>query len=131
MKRVNYNQYAIITGTSAAAFEKTLNEAMYRLREYSPRVTFSDAAPLYAYIIYSVEDVEPESLEDEYREKGFQFICAQCPYFRPVLRKDGEVDPRFKSGTCIIGDPVSVRKRGPACDAFHVVLREGKGRFII
>lgn len=131
MKRINYDQYAIITGTSAQAFEKSLNEALYRLKEYGPKVTFSDAEPLWAYIIYSVEDVELESLADEYHEQGFQFVCDQCPYFRPVLRKDGEIDPRYKNGTCIKKGAASVRKKGPACDVFHNILREGKGRFVI
>ena len=125
MKRSSYEQFAIVKSDSAPLFEKQLNERVYELRENYPEVIFSENIPLYAQIKYRVDAVAPESISEEYELVGASFVCAQCPYFEPVLRKDGEEDPRFKWGECPHSELGRVLKTTAACNKLYEAIHEG------
>ena len=125
MKSSSYEQFAIVKSDSASLFEKQLNEETYRLRDNYPSVVFSDHIPFYAQIKYTVNTEAPESISEEYEMVGARFTCAQCPYFQPVLRKDGEEDPRFKWGECQHSDLGRVLKAAAACDRLYEAIHEG------
>lgn len=125
MKSSSYEQFAIVKSDSASLFEKQLNERVYELRNNYPEVNFSESIPLYAQIRYRQETTAPESISEEYEMVGVRFVCAQCPYFQPVLRKDGEEDPRFKWGECEYSELGRVLKTASACDRLYEAIHEG------
>ena len=120
-----YEQFAIVREDSAALLTEKLNEQVYALRQYKPVVTFSDSDPLCAYIKYVAKVPVPETLADEYELKGISFVCAQCPYFSPVLKDDGEQDKRCKWGNCEHAEFGRTYKTSPACDKLYDLIREG------
>ena len=125
MKRSSYEQFAIVKTDSASLFEKQLNERVFELRDNFPEVIFSANIPLYAQIKYRVDTQVPESISDEYEMVGARFTCAQCPYFQPMLKKDGEEDPRYKYGDCPHNELGRVFKTEPACDRLYEAIHEG------
>ena len=125
MKTSVYEQFAIVKEDSAALFTTKLNEQIYALREYSPVVTFSDADPLCAYIKYVASVSVPESLSEEYEEQGTRFICAQCPFFKPVTKDDGSEDKRCKWGSCEHTELGRTFKTSSACDKLYELIKEG------
>lgn len=125
MKTSVYEQFAIVKEDSAALFTAKLNEQIYALREYSPVVTFSDADPLCAYIKYVASVSVPESLSEEYEEQGTRFICAQCPFFKPVTKGDGSEDKRCKWGNCEHAEFGRTYKTSRACDKLYELIKEG------
>ena len=125
MKRSSYEQFAIVKSDSASLFEKQLNEKVLELRNNYPEVHFSENIPLYAHIKYRVDTETPDSISEEYELVGARFTCAQCPYFEPVLRKDGEEDPRFKWGECPHSELGRVLKSASACDRLYEAIHEG------
>lgn len=120
-----YEQFAIVREDSAALLTERLNEQVYALRQYRPVVTFSDADPLCAYIKYAKKVAIPETLADEYEEQGIRFICAQCPFFRPALRDNGEADRRCKWGYCDHTEFGKTYKTSAACDKLYELIKEG------
>ena len=125
MKTSVYEQFAIVKEDSAALFTAKLNEQIYALREYSPVVTFSDADPLCAYIKYVASVSVPESLSEEYEEQGTRFLCAQCPFFKPVTKDDGSEDKRCKWGGCDHAEFGRTYKTSRACDKLYELIKEG------
>lgn len=125
MKRSSYEQFAIVKSDSASLFEKQLNEKMFELRDNYPEVKFSDSIPLYAQIKYRKETIAPETISEEYELVGARFTCAQCPHFKPMTRKDGEEDPRFKYGDCEFSDLGRTYKATAACEKLYELIHEG------
>lgn len=125
MRNSVYEQFAIVKEDSAALFTVKLNEEIYALREYSPVVTFSDADPLCAYIKYVARTSTPETLMEEYEAQGVRFICSQCPFFKPVLKDNGEIDKRCKWGNCEHAEFGRTYKTSSACGKLYELIREG------
>lgn len=125
MKRSSVVQFAIVKTDSASLFERQLNERIVELQDNYPEVSFSESIPLYAHIKYRMEKEVPESISDEYEMVGAHFTCAQCPYFQPVLKDDGEEDLRFKYGECPNAELGRVFKTEPACDRLYELIHEG------
>ena len=125
MRSSSYDQFAIVQADSATLFEQELNEAIRRLKDYNPMVKFSESIPFYAYVKYRVNENIPETISEASEIEGVRFVCAQCPYFKPVLREDGEVDKRVKYGDCEYAELGRVLRKAPACDKCYEAIKEG------
>lgn len=125
MRSSSYDQFAIVQADSATLFEQELNEAIRRLKDYNPVVKFSESIPFYAYVKYRVNENIPETISEASEIEGVRFVCAQCPYFKPVLREDGEVDKRVKYGDCEYAELGRVLRKAPACDRCYEAIKEG------
>lgn len=128
MRSSSYDQFAIVQADSATLFEQELNEAIRRLKDYNPVVKFSESIPFYAYVKYRVNENIPDTISEASEIEGVRFVCAQCPYFKPVLREDGEVDKRVKYGDCEYAELGRVLRKAPACDRCYEAIKEGSVR---
>ena len=128
MRHSVYEQFAIVREDSASLFTAKLNEELYRLRDRNPSVKFHESDPLCAYIHYTVSVNTPESVAEASEITGVSFICAQCPYFIPPLRDDGEPDRRCKWGDCEHAELGRTAKTSQACDKLYELIREGDVR---
>lgn len=125
MKRSTYEQFAIVSADSASLFTQQLNAEVLRLKDNNPVVKFSESIPFYAQIKYMVNAEEPETIAEASEVTGVSFVCLQCPYFKPVLRDDGEVDRRAKWGDCEHAELGRVAKAAPACEKLYELIKEG------
>lgn len=125
MKCSSYDQFAIVSADSAPLFNQQLNSEIYRLRDYNPVVKFSESIPFYAYIKYKVNENTPETISEASEVEGVRFVCAQCPYFMPVLKDDETEDRRCKYGDCEFAELGRVLKMAPACDRLYELIKEG------
>lgn len=125
MKRSSYEQFAIVSADSASLFTERLNAEVYRLRNNDPVVKFSESIPLYAQIKYIVTTETPETVSEEAEVNGVNFVCLQCPYFKPALKANGEVDKRVKWGDCEHTELGRTLKLAPACDKLYELIKEG------
>ena len=125
MKCSSYDQFAIVSADSASLFNQQLNEEIYRLKDLNPVVKFSESIPFYAQIKYRVNEAIPETVAEASEIEGVHFVCSQCPYYKPALRADGEIDRRVKWGECEHADLGRVLKEAPACDRLFDLIKEG------
>lgn len=125
MKHSVFQQFATIQEDSAPLFDAKLNAKVYALRDHNPKVTYSEQIPLYAHITYIVNEDAPETIAEASAVEGVSFVCLQCPYFRPALRDDGEVDKRVKWGDCKHADLGRTLKTAPACERLYELIKEG------
>ena len=125
MRSSSYDQFAIVKEDSASLFEKQLNEEILRLKDLNPVVKFSESIPFYATIKYRVNEIVPESVAEASEVEGVSFVCAQCPYFKPPLKDNGEVDHRFKWGDCEHAELGRVLRGQSACDRLYGLIKEG------
>lgn len=125
MKSSVYEQFAIVQSDSAALFTAKLNETIYRLRNSNPVVKFSEADPLCAYIHYVVYENTPETVAEASEMEGVHFVCAQCPYFHPIMKEDGTPDKRVKWGDCEYAELGRTMRMASACDKLYETIKEG------
>ena len=125
MKCSSYDQFAIVSADSAPQFTQELNETIYRLRDNNPVVKFSESIPFYAQIKYRVNENTPETISEASEVEGVRFVCAQCPYFQPILKADETEDKRCKFGDCPHAELGRVLKQAPACDRLYELIKEG------
>jgi hypothetical protein len=125
MKHSVYQQFATIQEDTASLFDARLNEKVHELRDRNPKVAFSEHIPFYAHITYTVNEDAPETIAEASAVEGVSFVCCQCPYFRPALREDGEVDKRVKWGGCEHTELGRTLKTAPACERLYQLIKEG------
>lgn len=125
MRNSVYEQFAIVREDSASLFTVRLNEELYRLKDCKPTVKFSESDPLCAYIKYTVDVNTPETVAEASETSGVSFVCAQCPFFRPVLKDDGTPDKRVKWGDCDHAELGRTWKMSAACDKLYELIKEG------
>ena len=125
MKRSSYEQFAIVVGDSAQSFSQKLNEEILRLQGNDPVVNFSESNPFYARIRYVVNTETPETIAEASAVEGVNFVCFQCPFFKPVTTEDGEIDKRFKWGDCEFAEMGRTYKTAAACDKLYELIKEG------
>lgn len=126
MKRSCIEQFAIVASDSAASFTELLNAEIIRLKDHDPVVIFSEStSPFYARIKYTVNSERPETIAEASEMEGVSFVCLQCPYFKPALRADGEVDRRAKWGECEHNELGRTFKTSPACEKLYDLIKEG------
>lgn len=124
MRSSVYEQFATVKEESASLFDAKLNEKVRELKDHDPKVIFSDSIPFYARISYTVNNKIPETISDVFEMDGVNFVCGQCPNFKPVTRDDGEVDKRCKWGDCEFGYLGRTAKDSAACDKLYEMIRE-------
>lgn len=125
MKHSALPQFATIHEESASLFDARLNEKVLELQAFDPKVIFSEHIPFYAHITYVVKETIPETIAEASAINGVSFVCSQCPFFRPVLRDDGEIDKRCKYGDCEHAELGRTFKDSPACDKLYEVIKDG------
>ena len=125
MRSSSYDQFAIVSADSAPLFNQQLNEEIYRLKDLNPVVKFSESIPFYAQIKYRVNEFIPETVSEASEVEGVSFVCAQCPYFQPPLKDNGEVDHRYKWGDCEHAELGRVLRGQKACDRLYGLIKEG------
>ena len=125
MRSSTYEQFAIVRADSASLFTEQLNAEVYRLRDNHPVVKFSESIPFYAQIKYTVNENIPETVAEASEVEGVRFVCAQCPYFKPVLKEDETEDRRCKYGDCPYTELGRTLKKAPACDRLYELIKEG------
>ena len=125
MKHSVYEQFVIVKEDSTSLFTAKLNEELYRLRDYNPTVKFHESDPLCAYIHYTVSVNTPETVAEASEASGVSFVCAQCPYFIPPTKADGEPDRRCKYGDCEHAELGRTFKTSPACEKLYQLIKEG------
>lgn len=120
MRRVSYQQFAIVQGTSAQQLTEMLNQKLYELKDKNPTVTFEG---LIARISYMEEDVIEENRHD--LEKTMcKFKCRDCPFFEPTLKKDGTVDRRTTLGRCEFSPDGYTLRTSDACQRLYEMIDE-------
>lgn len=125
MRRSTYEQFAIVSADSAPLFTDRLNAEILRLKDNDPVVKFSESIPFYAQIKYTVNTEAPETVAEASEVAGVSFVCLQCPYFKPAMRADGEVDKRVKWGDCEHTELGRTLKTAPACERLYELVKEG------
>ena len=96
MRRMSYQQFAIVQGDSAQHLTDLLNRKLYELRDKQPTVTFEG---LIARISYKEETTAFEP-DDGQSGPVLNLKCKDCPMFEPVRTKDGRPDRRTSFGFC-------------------------------
>lgn len=124
MRHSIYEQYATVREDTATMFDSKLNETIYRLRHHNPKVVISESDPLCAYVKYSINEAQPETVSEEYEAQGINFKCCHCPHFKPILKEDETVDRRCKYGDCEYADMGMTPKDSPACELFYNTIKE-------
>lgn len=125
MKCLSFEQYAIVKEDSASLFTDRLNEKIFQFRENEPSVRFSESDPLCAYIHYTVKEETPETVAEASAVEGVNFVCAQCPYFEPILKDDETEDKRRRFGGCQFAELERTSKTAPACERLYELIKEG------
>ena len=128
MRNSVYEQFATVHEDSASLFDARLNEKVRELKAFNPKVVYSDHIPFYAHIKYYVNEQTPETVAEASEVNGVSFVCAQCPYFKPALTQDGEVDKRKKWGDCEHTELGRTFKMAAACDKLYEAIKEGDVR---
>ena len=98
MRSISYPQFRIVQCDTAQELTEELNKILKELKDYGPEVTFEGLTAHVSYMEH--EDAIPENLVDEYKVKGVNLYCEDCPYFERITKKDGTVDHRKKILPC-------------------------------
>lgn len=123
MIRESYPQYAIVQGDTADQLTEKLNAVLIDLRRKTPLVSFEG---LIARVSYTERFEAPETLAEEYEQKGVRLTCQDCPYFTPVLKADGTEDKRIKLGDCPFCHYERTYKDTAACDRLFKAINSGE-----
>lgn len=128
MRRESFQQFAIVHADSAQVLTEKLNAKLYELRHKNPTVTFEG---LIARISYTETTEECEDLTDEYRLKGVNLCCQDCPLFQPIKKADGTEDKRIKWGDCIHAHMGRTFRDKGACDKLFQMINSGEVRLCL
>jgi len=119
MKRVSYQQFAIVQADSAQQLTERLNQKLYELREENPTVTFEGLIARISY--YVTEEVEKKS---SLETTQFKFKCKDCPMFEPVRKKDGTADRRTTFGFCRFAEEGQTFTTSRACERLYEMIKD-------
>lgn len=130
MKVKSYEQFAIVVGDSAQTLTEELNRKLVELADKKPTVSFEG---LIARISYTETETEPENVVEDYRFRGVDLTCLDCPFFDQMRTADGSVDRRAKWGNCrsIEDDNILTHRDSPACELLFKKLNDGEVRLCI
>lgn len=124
MKSISYPQFRIVEADTAQELTETLNRIVMDLKECKPEVTFDG---LTARIAYTVTERDiPEDLSDEYHAVGVRLLCEDCPYFKPLTKRDGTEDHRKSFGTCPFQNDGIAHRKMHACETLFKMLNAGE-----
>lgn len=104
-------QAIAIEGATLTEYVNAYNEAMLSIAgcEITAEQNISALATIVYYIKSDAKTTAPEC-------KG---NCESCAYFRYKLDRFGEIDRRYKFGTCEATDGAHVNKNMRACDMYR------------
>ena len=119
MRRMSYQQFAIVQGDSAQQLTERLNQKLYELREENPTVTFEGLIARISY--YVTEEVEKKS---SLETTQFKFKCKDCPMFEPVRKKDSTADRRTTFGFCRFADEGQTFTTSRACERLYEMIKD-------
>ena len=123
MRYASYQQFAIVQGDTAQSLTEQLNTKLRELKDKRPTVTFEG---LIARIEYFEEVRQCEDLIDEYEEKGVRLRCQDCPFFKPLLNKNGSINRAAKRGDCRFAAYGSTSRDRLACERLFKMLNNGE-----
>ena len=127
MRRDSYQQFIIVADENPEALTEKLNEKLRELKEKRPQVTFEG---MIARICYTEEVRVCESLEDEYALKGVSLTCQDCPFFEPLLNKNGSVNRTAKRGDCQFAEYGTTSRDRLACERLFKMLNRGEIKLV-
>lgn len=119
MRRMSYQQFAIVQADSAQQLTERLNQKLYELREENPTVTFEGLIARISY--YVTEEVEKKS---SLETTQFKFKCKDCPMFEPVRKKDGTADRRTTFGFCRFAEEGQTFTTSRACERLYEMIKD-------
>ena len=117
-------RFAIVRETEAHQFEERLNETWAQLKDKSPKVEFSETGDYMTARFEYEEQIEREDVPVS--EKGYKFVCEDCPCFEYLLKKDGTVDGRIKYGNCNFAKYGRTLKKMEACEMLYRLIENGE-----
>lgn len=118
MRRMSYQQFAIVQGDSAQQLTERLNRKLYELRDKEPTVTFEG---LIARISFMQTDEVPEPTANG---TGLKLKCRDCPMFEPIRKKDGTADRRTSLGRCPFAQDGYTFRHSEACSRLYQMINE-------
>ena len=123
MKHDSYLQFIIVKDDDPEVLSDMLNEKLRELAGKSPEVTFEG---MIARISYKQYITTPEDIQDEYAIKGVRLTCQDCPFFRPLLNKNGSINRTAKRGDCQFAEYGTTTRDMPACERLFYMLNRGE-----
>ena len=120
MRRMSYQQFAIVQGDSAQHLTDLLNRKLYELRDKQPTVTFEG---LIARISYNEEATVIEPTDNQ-TGPALNLKCRDCPMFEPVRTKDGKPDRRTSFGFCRFAAEGQTVSEMNACSKLFKMINE-------
>lgn len=81
MKTIKKQQVRIIDATNAIECEERLNSLLNEVAKCSPHIERDTSRPFLFYVFFTISEDEPENKADEYRLRGFEMMCQECPHF--------------------------------------------------
>jgi hypothetical protein len=123
MRSERFQQFAIVMGDSAQSLTEQLNAKLIELKDKDPVVTFEG---LIARISYIERHEEPEDIAEAFQLKGAGFHCEQCPFYQPVLKRDGSKDERIKYGMCPNAKYGKAFGSSGACEKLYQMFMNGE-----
>ena len=123
MKHESYLQFVIVRNDDPETLSEMLNEKLRELAGKSPEVTFEG---MIARISYKEYITTPEDIQDEYALKGVRLHCQDCPFFKPLLNKNGSINRAAKRGDCQFAEYGFTHRDAPACERLFYMLNRGE-----
>ncbi len=127
MRRDSYLQFRIITADTYDELTEKLNRVMFELRHKEPGVEFEGHT---VRIRYKESELHPEDLTEEYRLKGVDLHCLDCPFFDPLRNKDGSVNRAAKRGSCRFATYGETSRDRMACEKMFEMLNRGEIKLV-
>lgn len=108
----------VVTADTVELYNDLLDKATDELADYNPHIEFHQTNPMFAYIRYTIERYEAETIADEYTLKGIKFTCGDCPMLQ------GGDDRRRRYCWCEYQTGQTLNTA--ACDEFYKMLARGE-----
>ena len=102
MIRKRFPKFSILENKNPEEMSQKLNELMEEIacKDADVKTGFDASIGHYAHVRWEEEIIIPEDIRDEYKLKGIEYVCGECPFF--VLQKDR----RIKHSVCNKGEKV-------------------------
>lgn len=128
MRRVSYQQYAIIQEETAELLTERLNLKLKELRDQNPKVSFDG---LTARICYTVEEETEGTATDGTEDFKLNLKCRDCPIFEPIRKKDGTADRRMAIGFCPLAEDGHTLTTARACKKLFRMINDKEVRLCL
>lgn len=92
MKKTSIPQVRIIETNNAADFQNEFNSAFMELSSFNPRFERDSNNPYLCFIFYEVENIEAETIAEEYELSDEIMHCVDCPNY--FVSEDKRIKPR-------------------------------------